>query len=326
MSDGGLTVVDGSQLRSLRLSFPDSTHPLTGAQVLDLAESAASNSLFDLPLSPALRSSALSRLNVHDPNDFRRQELSLDAATAKLNDYITALADELKEKPMVVSILDGSTLRVFLDDEDDFAMLAENVFTDLDEEDKGKIKKMEIRNALLRMGVETGIPPFQGAEFPVINDILKKHGVEEEEELGQSQFAELLQPILQEVADTLAKNHVVVVHDTEIINGSKLRKLLADEKQLNSIIGKMLEGKHQSAGEPERKQVIRSFLEKHAKDLGLPPSEANEAVSLVYDAVFGDVDAGKFDVDEDDKLRELVKEILDKLAEQLEANPMYSNI
>ncbi|CAN0920420.1 hypothetical protein LINGRAHAP2_LOCUS32035 [Linum grandiflorum] len=223
MSDGGLTILDGTQLRSLHISFPDSAHPLTGAQVLDLAESAASNSLFHLPLSSSLKSSALNRLNLHDPTHFRRQELNLESATAKLNDYIAALADELKEKPMVVSILDGSTLREFLEDEDDFAMLAENVFTDLDEEDKGKINKIQTRNALLRMGVESGIPPFQ--EFPVINDILKKHGVEEEGEVGQSQFAELLQPILQEVADALAKNHVVVVHDTEIVNGSKLRKV-----------------------------------------------------------------------------------------------------
>lgn len=61
-----------------------------------------------------------------------------------------------------MSILDGNTLHIFLDDEDDFAMLAETLFTDLDTEDKGKIKKSEIRNALVHMGVETGVPPLSG--------------------------------------------------------------------------------------------------------------------------------------------------------------------
>lgn len=65
--------------------------------------------------------------------------------------------------PLVVSILDGNTLRLFLEDEDDFAMLAENLFTDLDVEDKGKLRKSEIRNALVQMGVEMGVPPFSGS-------------------------------------------------------------------------------------------------------------------------------------------------------------------
>ncbi|CAL1356437.1 unnamed protein product [Linum trigynum] len=324
MSDGGMTVLDGTHLRSLRLSIPDSAAALTGAQVLDLAESAASNSLFDLPLPPALKSAALSRLNVDDPAAFHNQELTRESATAKLDEYLAAIADELRENPMVISILDGSTLRVFLEDEDDFAMLAENLFTDLDSEDKGKIKKIEIRNALLRMGVETGIPPFE--EFPVVNDILKKHGVQEEGELGQSQFAELLQPILQEVADALLKRNVVVVHNTQILNGSKLRKLLADEEQLNTILAKVLDEKHKAEDNLNSKEMITSFLDKHAKEVGLPSSEANEAVTLVYDAVFAEVGDSKFAADEDDQFRELVKEVLEKLAEQLEASPMYSDI
>lgn len=67
--------------------------------------------------------------------------------------------------PLVVSILDGNTLRLFLEDEDDFAMLAENLFTDLDVEDKGKISQSEIRNALVQMGVEMGVPPFSGSLY-----------------------------------------------------------------------------------------------------------------------------------------------------------------
>jgi len=66
------------------------------------------------------------------------------------------------DNPLVVSILDGSTLRLLLKDEDDFAMLAESLFTELDDEDEGKISKSEIRNALIQMGVEMGVPPFSG--------------------------------------------------------------------------------------------------------------------------------------------------------------------
>lgn len=69
------------------------------------------------------------------------------------------------DTPVVVSILDGSTLKLILEDEDDFAMLAENLFTDLDEEDKGKLPKSQIRKALSLMGVDMGVPPLSGFFF-----------------------------------------------------------------------------------------------------------------------------------------------------------------
>jgi len=59
----------------------------------------------------------------------------------------------------------------------------------------------------------------------VINDILKKHGAEGEGKLGQAQFAQLLQLVLQDLADALALKPVTVMQNVKIINGSKLRKV-----------------------------------------------------------------------------------------------------
>lgn len=72
------------------------------------------------------------------------------------------------DEPLVVSVLDGSIIRLFLEDEDDFAMLAENLFTDLDTEDDGKLSKCEIRNALVNMGVEMGVPPLSGLHSQIL--------------------------------------------------------------------------------------------------------------------------------------------------------------
>ncbi|XP_065854051.1 uncharacterized protein [Euphorbia lathyris] len=324
MSEGGMTLLDGTDLRSLHLSLPDSTVTLTGAELLDFVESKASESLFGLSLPHHLKSSALLRLNLADDLTFRRQQLTREAAVNILDQYVTAIADELNENPLVVSVLNGNTLRLFLEDEDDFAMLAENLFTDLDVKDKGKISKSEVRNALLHMGVEMGIPPLQ--ELPMLNDILKKHGAEGEEELGQAQFAELLQPILEEIADTLAKKHIVVVQNIKIVNGSKLRKVLSDEKQLNKVAEKMLQEKRSNKDDENNMKTIRSFLEENGNELGLPPSEANETVLSLYDSVFADIEIAKFAAESESELRELVKETLEKFAEQLEANPVYCDI
>jgi len=104
MCDVGITVLDGDTLRSLHVSLREDTVSLTGAQVLDLAESEASRSLLGLSLPQHLKSSALRRMNidgvdddgVDDDVDFRRKELSPEEASRKLNEYLSAIADELK--------------------------------------------------------------------------------------------------------------------------------------------------------------------------------------------------------------------------------------
>ncbi|GLT55108.1 hypothetical protein SLA2020_282570 [Shorea laevis] len=308
MSDGVLTILDGSQLRSLDPTLPEYGVALTGGEVLDLADSRASVALFGISLPEALKRSALRRIHVGDAVSFSRTQLGRDQVSHYLSDYISAIADQLKDDPLVIATLNGNILRLFLEDEDDFAMISENLFTDLDAEDKGKISKGEIRNALVHMGVEMGVPPFS----------------EGEEELGQAQFAQLLQPILQELAETLALRPVVFIQNIKVINGSKLRKILADEEELNNIVEKMLEEKQIGKDGLGSVELMRGFLERNWKGLGLPPSEANEAVVLLYDAVFADVKAEKTAVDlEKEELGNLVKEILYKFAEQLEANPVY---
>lgn len=43
--------------------------------------------------------------------------------------------------------------------------------------------------------------------------------------MGQAQFAQLLQPVLQELAEALADKPIVVIQNIKIVNGSKLRKV-----------------------------------------------------------------------------------------------------
>ncbi|KAG5044383.1 hypothetical protein JHK87_008298 [Glycine soja] len=337
MSDGTLQVLDGTHLRGVDLSLGDDG-PFTGAKILDIAHSRASSSLFGLSLPDSLKVSALTRLRTPDTDAFRSAYYSADKASEILRDYISAIADELKGllssssdhhakhyNPLVVSILDGSTLRLLSEDEDDFAMLAENLFTDLDAEDKGKISKSEIRNALVQMGVEMGVPPF--SEFPQLNDLLKKHGVDGEEKLGQAQFAQLLQSVLQDLEEELSKKNVVSIQNIRIINGSKLRRLLANEQELNTVVKKALQEKREAKDGLGSTEIIRSFLERNAKELGLPLAQADEAVVLLYDAVFAEITQEKDGAELDkEELAKLVKNILEKFADQLEVSPVYQDL
>lgn len=324
MSEGAITVLDGTQLRDIDLSPLFSDGSVAGAQVLDLADSTASSSLFGIALPETLRSSALNSIGLHDIVAFRQSELTPERASEILHDYVSAIADGLRDDPLLVSILDGNSLHIFLDDEDDFAMLAETLFTDLDTEDKGKIKKSEIKNALINMGVETGVPPL--SEYPLLREILQKHEVESSNELGQAQFAEVLQAVLQELADTLAKKPYVFLQNIKITNGAQIKKLLAEEKQFNNVIEKLWqwEGTHKEEDGVTTLQKIRNYFEKEWKDLGLPPTEANEAVVLLYDAIFADIAKEKCgSISDKNQFEKLAKEILEIFVEQLEASPVY---
>jgi len=59
----------------------------------------------------------------------------------------------------------------------------------------------------------------------LLTNILKKHAAEGTEELGQAQFAQILQGILQDLADSLALKPIVIIQDIKVINGSQLRKV-----------------------------------------------------------------------------------------------------
>ncbi|XP_058105429.1 uncharacterized protein LOC131248920 isoform X2 [Magnolia sinica] len=325
MADGGLTVLDGTLLRSSIPRLPNPNSAVTGADLLQIAEIETSSALFGLSLPENLKSAALKRMNA-DSVSFPLTEYSQEESSSILRNYVTAIADELKDDPLVVSVLDGSALRLFLDDEDDFAMLAENLFTDMDTKDSGKLSKDEIKNALVHMGVEMGVPPFSESS-DLLSGILKKYGAEGEEELGQAQFAQLLQLVLQDLADALAEKHVVVIQDIKIINGSKLRKVLADEKLLNAVIKKMAQNCNSDEDGRWSMERIRGFLEKNGLELGLPSSEGNEAVVLLYDQIFSDVNKEKNGGEVGkDKFPEVVKDILEKFSVQLEANPIFHDL
>ncbi|XP_009111900.1 uncharacterized protein LOC103837302 [Brassica rapa] len=320
MSNAGLTIFDGALLRSIDLNLPELEHGVTGAQLLEISESKVSESLSGLSLPPHIKEAAISRVSAGDDVSFRRAELNREQASEKLGVFVSAVADALTDTPVVVSILDGSTLKLILEDEDDFAMLAENLFTDLDEEDKGKLPKSQIRKALSLMGAEMGVPPL--SDFPILDNIIKKHDADGDEELGQAQFAELLQPILQEIADVLHEKPITIVQNVEIFNGSKLRKILADEKTLKCLVEKMVKDNQ------GRADLIKNLMIENGKELGLPPlSSENESVALLYETIQSQLnkrDKETSDASTEEEFMDALKDILGRFAELLESTPVYS--
>ncbi|KAI0493020.1 hypothetical protein KFK09_027296 [Dendrobium nobile] len=323
MAEMGLKILDGTELRSGDLRLPITGGAVNGKRVVEMAEAEAAARLYGLSLPDYLRSGVLRRLG-SGTDSFLSMEFSDDELQKKkIQEYLLALADELEDDPLVVSILDGSGLRVVLDDEDDFAMVAENVFTDLDTNDTGKLSKSKIQNVLAHMGVELGVPPFS-ASGDLLNNILKRHGAEGEEQLGQAQFAQLLQPILQDIADALAEKHVAVIQNIKVINGLKLKKILNEKKLLNDITGRIFHEWQESGNGAWNKETLAGLLQGKGSELGLPPYDSNEEIGFLFDQIFSNTSQEKVTGNWDrEAFQDEVKTILKMLAELLEANPVF---
>lgn len=96
-------------------------------------------------------------------------------------------------------------------------------------------------------------------------------------------------------------------------------QLLENDKQLDDITNKICQFQHEVSDRQGSMESIRKYLEKFGKELGLPPLEVDESVAL-YDSVFDVATEGKINRDE---FRELVKQILECFAQQLNANPVF---
>jgi hypothetical protein len=58
----------------------------------------------------------------------------------------------------------------------------------------------------------------------LLTKLLTKYG-QGSEELGQAQFASLLQEVLQDMADSLTQHPITVVRDARLLDGSHLLKV-----------------------------------------------------------------------------------------------------
>lgn len=95
-------------------------------------------------------------------------------------------------------------------------------------------------------------------------------------------------------------------------------QVVANERLLDEFVQKIMHENYESNSEESK---IRRYLEKHGSDFGLPPSELDEMVVL-FDDIFAEIETRKGDESGKDELMLLLKEILEKLAEKLEANPV----
>lgn len=97
---------------------------------------------------------------------------------------------------------------------------------------------------------------------------------------------------------------------------------MADKVQFDSEIEGLFQDWIACNSGEGNKETLQGFFEAKGLKLGLPPSESNEAVLLLYDQIFSAINDVTGDLTRD-SFQEVVKNILEKFVEQLEANPVF---
>ena len=110
-------------------------------------------------------------------------------------------------------------------------------------------------------------------------------------------------------------------------NKTAAQKLAGNDRVLRDVIGGLFQEWVAIETGDRNKWKLWSFLEAKGLELGLPRSESNETVTLLYNEVFSSIDEGIIDADlSKDAFVEAVKDILAIFAEQLEANPVFTDM
>lgn len=334
MAEGGLRLVDGSQISDSLDTLDNRAARLfegleagddgcvSAAQCQAAASSEITNLLAGIQLPTRRFDHALKA------SEFPIDSFRVDRPTfvSRLRSLLKCTADALHDEPLVVSILDGAVIKSLVEDEDDFAMLAENLFTELDVDDRGKITPDKLHAALLRMGLEMGVPvPSAKPDAEdLISSSLAKYTNDGDQEIGQARFAELLQGILEDIAGSLASHPMTITLNVKVNNGNQIRKLLEDDELLSKFADGMYEEVDINKNGKLDRAEFRVFLECRGTEWGLPSKESSELVGQMYDDLFSISDTDSSGEIDKEEFQVLLLEIFKSFAVQLEFNPIFT--
>lgn len=333
--EGSVRVLDGSQIQAALPSIAEKAPKkfkeidvagkgfVTPADVKSSAISEATVLLLGSQVSAGVFDQVFKGIYLTE-----QESLDQEAFAKSLHDYLLAIASALQDQPIVLSVLDGSTIKALLDDEDEFAMLAESLFEELDTDESGKLNRSELGPAVMQLGLEQGVPPpaAQPEADELITKLLAKYAEDGQQELGQAQFAALLQTVLQDLAESLEKQPIFIIRDVKILNGSHLRKMLGDEKLLAEVADTLFQELDENKDGKLNTAEIRPLFESQGSQWGLPSPEESEAVNELYGEVFKEVDTDHSGEVDKSEFQSLAKTLFEGFAEQLRLEPIMVNV
>ena len=165
-----------------------------------------------------------------------------DVSLAEFEGFVCSvlaqIAAGLRRTPVVVesATFDGELIRRLLKDEDapgTLALMCAEMFKELDVDNSGKLSNVELRPLLEGLAEKMDVPPASPESVAFFDAVFEAADWNGDRELEPAEFADLLQGMLEVVADRLAENPITVTKsstaEVDVFDGTLLKALLADE-------------------------------------------------------------------------------------------------
>jgi len=217
-------------------------------------------------------------------------------------------------------IIDGSSIREFMANEEEFRKAMRDKFDEVDEHKKGTLTKTEMIPIVTEILTLLGIQPENDKDAQEnMETIFKEVDANGSGDVDFEEFYTLTRCVFQEMADRLQESPMRVSEvDVVVADGSQIRALLAQDEVLDSMLKERFLDLNQSKTggltKPEAAQALKGFGEA----FGLPPADDLQAFEEIFQVV--DVDgSGAIEFGE---FKTLMTVLLTVMAETLEAKPI----
>ncbi|EFJ19433.1 hypothetical protein SELMODRAFT_271381 [Selaginella moellendorffii] len=207
--------------------------------------------------------------------DGRAKKVSKEKFAVVLREILLGLADGLEREPINIMSLDGSKLREYAR-HPDAEISAVNAFVENDLESTGKVKASVLRDALKRLSVDHGAPPYGEASLPVVDAALSRSGVNEDALIDQNEYVALFKKVLLEMSTIMSEKPLTVAHVRKKFDGQSVKAFLSDKKASKKVISEAWKTLPKEKNGSIKKDDFIFGLDFVSPRAGLPPLGAIE--------------------------------------------------
>ncbi|PON55117.1 Parvalbumin [Parasponia andersonii] len=256
----------------------------------------------------------------------KQEKVSKTEFREVLSDILLGMAAGLKRDPIVILRIDGEDLLEFVSSPSfEPEMISISSEIELSSADQGLTLRDFIIKALEKLTVEQGIPPT--SDSWVVSNILEPAlqqcaGHDWEKPVSQETFLVEFKKAVENVAQHLKEQPVIVAHSENTFDGTGIKRLLSNKFELDKTLNVAIENVPKDRNGKMSKEHLRVALDVLAPSAGLPPLGAVEEMDKVIGDVFKLVNADDGKMVKEDEFKKLLTEILGSILLQLEGIPI----
>lgn len=219
-----------------------------------------------------------------------------------------------------VTVLDGSRLCLLVANDEEFGALSHDLFNKYDTDKDGQLTKKEIKEAILGMRNDLGLPPpeTKDAEHNILEEAFNEIDSDHNGIVDGHEFKVFLKKTLTQIAANLKAHPITVA----ILDGALLRKMVEDAKEFGKIVDELYSEADKNKDGTLSKAEVKPTVLGLATMLGIPPTGSSEEAEELVNCAFEEIDRDGSGNIQKEEFEALIRGALLTVADRLAENPI----